>query len=158
MSDWEENSRTPMSTPLRPSFALRSQQSVIRPLEITVLHANPRATAKALRQAALLTRDLPAEIRLLVLQVVPYPLPIEAPDVSMDFTRKSLMEMIAPINIDVRVDIRLGRETSVMLESAFAPASLILAGSRRRWWPTTGNKIARRLQRLGHHVIAQDAE
>ena len=158
MSDWEKNIHTPMRTPSRPSSAPGTGQGARRPLEITVLHTDARETAKALQKVAGLAHDLSAEIRLLVLQVVPYPLPIEAPDVSIDFTRKSLMETIPALDVAIRVDIRVGRDTNVMLDSAFAPASLILAGSRRRWWPTPENRMAKRLRRLGHHVIAKDPE
>jgi len=157
MPDWHKEIESPPSTPPKPSV-LRADPSLSSPLEVTVVHTDALSTLRAIEKVVHLVAGLAAGIRLLVLQVVPYPLPIEEPDVPLEFTRKLLMEMLPPTSLDVRVDIRVGRDTNVMLESAFAPASLIVVGSRRRWWPTPENRIAKRLQRLGHHVIAKDAK
>jgi hypothetical protein len=101
---------------------------------------------------------LAVDIRLLVLQVVPYPLQLEMPDVPLEFTLQSMLETISPLHVDVRVDIRLGRDRAVMLESAFPPASLVIVGHRCRWWLTPENRIARLLRRCGHQVISTDSE
>lgn len=158
MSDWEKNTRTPIRTSSRPSFAVRADPSAPRPLEITVLHTNAQNTVKSLQKVARLAQDLAADIRLLVLQVVPYPLPLEMPDVPLEFTSQNLLETISPLDVDVRVDIRLGRDKEAMLESAFPAASLVIVGRRCRWWPSPENRIARLLRRRGHQVIPTDSE
>ena len=156
MSDWQKNTR--MRTASRPSFAVRADSSSSSPLEITVLHTNAQNTVKSLQNVARLAQDLSADIRLLVLQVVPYPLPLEMPDVPLEFTSQNLLETISPLEVDVRVDIRLGRDQDAMLESAFPPASLVMVGRRYRWWPSSENRIARLLRRRGHQVISTDSE
>ncbi|HEX5226390.1 MAG TPA: hypothetical protein VFW44_01715 [Bryobacteraceae bacterium] len=123
-----------------------------------MLHTNAQITAKSLQKVARLAQDLAADIRLLVLQVVPYPLPLEMPDVPLEFISQNLLETLSPLGVDVRVDIRLGRDKEAMLESAFPPASLIVVGPRRRWWPSPENRIARLLRRQGHQVISTDSE
>lgn len=158
MSDWEKNTRSPMRAPSQPSFAVWTHQSPPRPLEITVLHTNTRATVKALQNVARLSDDLLVDVRILVLQVVPYPLPIDTPDVPLDFTSQRLMAAVSPLNLDVRIEICVGRDKAAMLESALAPASLVVAGSRRQWWPNSENRIAKLLGRLGHQVVSADFE
>jgi hypothetical protein len=121
-------------------------------LEITVLHTNTGATLKAVETAAHLAKDLAADIRLLVLQVVPYPLSLDTPDVSLEFTQKAFSEMASRLNVELRVEIRIGRDKGVMLESAIKPGSIIFIGGRFGWWPFPESRVARR---LGCSVIRQ---
>lgn len=141
----------PMRTP--PQAASRTEAGRRTALEVTVLHTNAHSTVKAIEQVAGLTRGLGASIRLLVLQVVPYPLPIETPDVSVEFTLEKIAEMLAPLDVEVRLEICVGRDRSAMLASAFPPGSLVAVGCRPRWWPSAERKTGKLLRRLGHQVV-----
>jgi len=123
-----------------------------RPVEVTVLHVSTERTLKAVEMATRLSKDLAAEIRLLVLQVVPYPLPLDTPDVPVEFIRNSFAELVAGANVRLQVDIRLGRDRRVMFESAIRPGSVVLIGCPRPWWPTPEMRAAKR---LGCSVIHQ---
>jgi nucleotide-binding universal stress UspA family protein len=101
-----------------------------RPIEITVLHAGTQTTLKAVETATRLAKDLAAEIRLLVLRVVPYPLPLDTPDVPIEFMQSLFLELASRANVELRVDIRIGRDKRLLLESAIQPGSVILIGSR----------------------------
>ena len=158
MLDREKNIRTPIRTVSKPSFAERATPSAPSPLEITVLHTDARSTARMLAGVARLAEGLSAEIRLLVLQVVPYPLPLEMPDVPVDFISQQLMPAVLPTNVNVSIDIRVGRDKAAMLESAFPASSMVAIGRRRRWWPTGSNRVARLLERRGRQVISIDLE
>jgi hypothetical protein len=149
-----------MQPPIRTSSkpTIRADHSAGGSLEITVLHTNAGATSKAIQTAAQLTKGLAADIRLLVLQVVPYPLPLETPDVPLEFTRQRFLEMASHANVEVRVDIRVGRDRHVLLESALNPASVVLIGGKRGWWPTPESRVTRLLKRLGCQVVPTGSE
>jgi len=122
-------------------------------LEVIVLHTPTAGTLKALRTAAGLAEGLAARIRLLVLQVVPYPLSLNAPDVPVTFTRRRFRTIAADANIETHVDIRFGRDQAQMLAGSIKPRSVVVLGGRRRWWPTAESRLAKRLERQGHQVM-----
>jgi len=94
---------------------------------------------------------LAARIRLLVLEVVPYPLDIDVPRVSLDFTKRRFRTVASDARVDTLVDIRLGRDRRGMLESALKPGSVVVL-ERNAWW-TAERRLAKRLERLGHQVV-----
>ena len=127
----------------------------VTPLGVTVVYTDPRPTLTAVSKVAYLARDLVPEIRLLVLQVVPYPLPLERPDVSLRLMAQTFVEFLAPLQLEVHVDIRLGRDRIAMLASSFTRKSMVVLGSGGRWGAMHERNIARFLRRLGHHVILE---
>jgi hypothetical protein len=100
-----------------------------------------------------LADGLRARIRLLVTEVVPYPLSLDAPDIAPEFTQRHFKTIAADARIDTRIDIRLGRDEAQMLESALKPGSVIVMGVRSGWWPTPERRMAKRLKRRGHQII-----
>jgi hypothetical protein len=145
----------------RPRPAPPVNQPVCRlgeaPLEVVVLHSTTSATLHALRTAAQLAEGLAARIRLLVLETVPYPLPVNTPQVPVEFTQRRFRTVAAETSIDTRVDIRLGRDKTQMLESALRPHSLVVLSAKHSWWPTAqrrrARRTAKRLELLGHQVV-----
>jgi hypothetical protein len=127
------------------------------PLEVIVLHTTTSATLQALRIAARLAEGLAARIRLLVLETVPYPLPVNTPQVPVEFTQRRFRTVASETSIDTQVDIRLGRDKAQMLESALQPHSLVVMAAKRSWWPTPekryAKRLAKRLESLGHQVV-----
>jgi hypothetical protein len=120
-------------------------------LEVVVLHTNTKATLWTLKTAAELAAGLAAHIRLLVLEVVPYPLDLESPRVSVEFTQRRFRTVASDARVDTLIDIRLGRERNQMLESALRPGSVVVLEGGA-WW-TRERRLARRLERLGHQVV-----
>jgi len=127
------------------------------PLEVIVLHTTTNATLQALRTAARLAEGLAARIRLLVIETVPYPLPVNNPQVPVEFTKRRFRTVALDTSIDTHVDIRLGRDKKEMLESALNPHSLVVVATKSGWWPTAEKRLAKRLERLGHQVVVCDA-
>jgi hypothetical protein len=127
-------------------------------LEVIVLHTTTKETLEALRAAAGLADGLAARIRLLVLETVPYPLPVNQPQVAVEFTKHRFRTVAAHARIETHVDLRLGRDYRGMLESALKPRSLIVVGGRRGWWPGFHHRLAERLERQGHHVVFSAAK
>jgi hypothetical protein len=122
-------------------------------LEVVVVHTTVEGTLQALRVAAQLARGLHARIRLLVPQVVPYPLPLDGPAIALDFTNRRFRTMASGASIDTSVDIRLGRDRGEILESALDVRSLVVVCRGRGWWPTSERRLARKLESLGHQVV-----
>lgn len=121
--------------------------------EIVVLHTDLETTRHALKAAAKLAAGRAASIRLLAPQVVPYALPIDQPPVATKFVEDNLRAVVSEFAIETSIDVRLCRDLAVALDSALRPVSLVVVGGKKRWWPTRESRLARRLSRLGHHVV-----
>ncbi|HVP00415.1 MAG TPA: hypothetical protein VMT15_20225 [Bryobacteraceae bacterium] len=119
-------------------------------LEVVVLHTTIPETLAALKTAARLADGLSARIRLLVLQVVPYPLPLDQPQVALPFTERRFRTLADNAAIETNVDIHLVRDCNRALESLLEPHSVVVTGTRRHWW---ANRLFRRLERAGHQVV-----
>jgi hypothetical protein len=123
-------------------------------LALTVLYTGVSETLAALREAAGLAFQLGATIRILVLEVVPYPLPLEHPRVEPEFRLRQFQSLWKGEPIETRIDVRLCRDARCCLRDELAPNSLVLVGERRTRWPFTREKrIARFLRAEGHQVI-----
>jgi hypothetical protein len=121
-------------------------------LEIVVLYTEEVKTVNALKMAAELASGL-APVRLLAIQVVPYPLSLDAPPVSVEFLESRFAEMAQEAAVEIAVDIRLARDAGDVVENDLGPHCVVVIGGRRRWWPTASMRLARRLERLGHQVV-----
>jgi hypothetical protein len=106
----------------------------------------------ALKRTGTLAESLGARITLVVAQVVPYPLALTSPPVLLDFQERRFREIAAESPVDIRVQLYLCRDELETLKRVLKPHSLIVIGGRRRWWPTSEQKLARKLQ-TGHEVI-----
>jgi len=135
-----------MAVPFKSSWpAVVAEPVSISKLEIVVLHTNVATTVSALKMAAELASGL-APVRLLAVQVVPFPLSLDAPPVSAEFLENRFVEMVKEAAVEASVDIRLCRD-------AADACVVVIGGRRRRWWPTAAMRLARRLERLGHQVV-----
>jgi len=122
-------------------------------LEVVVIHTGTDGTFRASRTAAALATGLAARIRLLVLEVVPYALSLNAPNIPVEFTRRHFRTIALCARIDAHIDIRIGRDTARMLDAALKTRSVIVMGIRPGWWPTSQRRLAKRLTRQGHWVL-----
>lgn len=121
--------------------------------EVVVVHTTTTGTVEALKTAASLARDLGARIRVLVPQIVPFPLPLAAPPVPAEFTERRFRTVIAGARIETRVDIRVCRDRVQMVSSSLKPRSLVVMAPGAPWWPWPEVWLARQLRRQGHHVV-----
>lgn len=124
-----------------------------RPLEVNVLCTGVPTTVKAMESAVELARGLNARLRLLVAQVVPYAVPLETPPVLVEFQEALFRDLAQGYGVETRVDIFLCRDAGEAFVRQLSPHSVVVLGTRKRWWPTTEEKLARRLRRLGHEVL-----
>lgn len=122
-------------------------------MEIVVLHTTVTETLQALKTAAHLASGLSARIRLLVLEIVPYPLPLDRPNVPLPFTRRRFRTLAASSSAETNIDIHLVRDPDKTIESVLEPHSVVVMGARRSWWPNAHTRVAKRLERMGHQVV-----
>ncbi len=127
-------------------------------LEIAVVFTAAVPTIAALKRAGALADRLSARINLVVPQIVPYPLPLESPPVLLDFSEKKFREIALESPVETNVQIYLCRDQLDTLKSVLAPSSLVVIGSRKRWWPTREKSLAWKLRRAGHEVIFAETE
>jgi hypothetical protein len=117
-----------------------------RQLNLKVIFTDLPRTAAALAAAQSLARGLRARITLLVAQVVPYPLPLDQPDVPMEFTAR-LLESVA--FEDTAIEIYLCRDRNETLRRVLGPDSLVVIGARKwRDWRLTSI-----IRRSGRRVV-----
>jgi len=121
-------------------------------LDLKVIFTDLPRTAAALETARAMASGLSARITVLVAQVVPYPLPLGAPPVPVEFTRR-LMESV-PADENTTVEILLCRDRYESLHNALPVDSVVIVGARRRhWWPSWERRLARILRHEGRRVL-----
>jgi hypothetical protein len=128
------------------------------PLEVVVMFTDVPSTLNALKTAAELAHNLSGRIRLLAPQVVPYPLPLESPQVSRQFIQRRFQTLAAHGSVDTHVELCLCRDRGDALCQSLESAALVVMGVHRSWWPTAEKALARKLRRKGHHVILVNTE
>jgi hypothetical protein len=127
-------------------------------LNISVVFTSIDATLAALKEAGNLASNLGACITLVVPQIVPYPLPLTGPPVPVDFNERRLRVIANKCRVETRVSIYLCRNALETLQSVLKPHSLVVLGSRKRWWPTAEKRLAVKLRHLGHQVVVTERE
>ena len=122
-------------------------------LQLCVIFTNAEGTKGALRAANCLAHDLDTRVVLLVPQMVPYPLPLEHPPVSAEFTERALSRFASEQELEVSIKVYLCRDRNETIRRALAPDSFVVIGTQKRWWPSRDKMLARLLRRDGHSVI-----
>jgi hypothetical protein len=127
-------------------------------LNISVVFTSVDATLAALKEAGNLASSLGGRITLIVPQIVPYPLPLTSPPVSVDFNERRLRVIASDCRVETRVSIYLCRDPLETLKSVLQPHSVVVVGSRKRWWPTAEKRLAAQLRRAGHEVVVTERD
>ncbi len=122
-------------------------------LEVLVIFTDAAGTLAALQLADGLTQKLEAHIRLLMPYEVPYALPLTQPAVPVEFLEGQIRALARDTRLEIAAHIYLCRDKGRTLELLLRPHSLIVVGGKKRWRPTSAQKLAQALQKGGHHVI-----
>jgi hypothetical protein len=126
-------------------------------LNITVVFTSVASTLSALRRAGTLANRLHAHITVIVPQVVPYPLSLTSPPVSVDFTQRRFHVLASESPIETTVRVCPCRNRVETLLDVLKPHSLVVIGGAKRWWPTQEKRLSRELRRSGHEVLFVEA-
>ena len=133
-------------------------EEINSPLSINVVFTSVDATLAALKQAGTLAHRLAAHITLVVLQIVPYPLPLTSPPVLQDWNERRFRVMANHSSVETTIHLYLCCDRLQTLMSVLKPRSLVVIGGRQHWWPTHEKALARTLRRAGHEVIFTGTE
>ncbi|HEY7306579.1 MAG TPA: hypothetical protein VH601_20815 [Bryobacteraceae bacterium] len=142
------NERSHLALPVRPDYEEHNEQKLC----ISVVFTNEPATMVALKRAAELAAQLNARIRIVMPQVVPYPLPIDRPTVDPAFRARRFLNLSLGGALDIQIDVRLCRNSWDGLTQALAPQSVVvIGGSNRRF--ARERRLMRRLALAGYDVV-----
>jgi len=127
-------------------------------LNVAVVFTSVESTLAALKEAGGLANSLGTRIKLVVPQVVPYPLPLDSPPVLVEFNENRFRVIARESPVETSVQIYLCRDPFEMLASVLRPGSIVVLGGRKRWWPTKEERLARQLRRAGYEVLFKETE
>lgn len=133
-------------------------QAAPHSFEIVVLFTTVRETLSALQAAGRLAQGVATGIRLLVPQVVPYPLPLDEPPVPSGHLIREFQLVLEDSQLETRIDVRRCRDQWQTIHNALRPRSVLVIGGPRGWWPSKKYRIAARLRADGHQVIFSSPE
>ena len=122
-------------------------------LLINVLYTTPQETRFALKRATELSASLNAQIVLIVAQIVPFPLDLDAPPVAPDFASHQIRSLTEGIDVELAGRIYLCRDRRQTFLHVLRAQSVTVLGLRRRWFFSATERLARALRRGGHQVI-----
>ena len=121
-------------------------------LEIVVPYSSPEMTAKVVDRAAALSAGLNVILKLVAVYVAPYPTELRCPAATERHLTARLTELAERTSLPACVEILVARDRVEAFRQVLRPGSAVLLGSRKHFWHTREEKLARNLARQGHHV------
>ncbi len=142
---------------MRTSLRLRVDPGTLeaapeRRLEIDVLYTQPDLTRRVMERAMILTRGLDARITVLAVHAAPYPAPLGCPSAVHAFLVEHLVELCAKSPLPAEARIIVARSSYEGFRRALKPESIVLLATRKRFWRTPEQRLARALAADGHRV------
>jgi hypothetical protein len=122
-------------TGLLPALESRRQG----PLDLVVPYVNPALTARAFAAALKLADGCNATMTLMAVHVLPYPAPLECQEGIRQRLEAELTAVFA-------------RDREEAYLALLRRESLVVIGTKDRWWPTGEERFARKLAAHGHSV------
>jgi hypothetical protein len=120
---------------------------------VALLFTSPEATVSALEKTAALLAGLNARIKLVAVETVPYTLALNNPPVPLAFNEQRLLDIARESPIETTAHLYVCRCPLETLTSVLKPGSILVVGTRNRWWPTWEHKLGRKLESAGLRVV-----
>ncbi len=121
-------------------------------LHIAVPYIQPDRTRRVMEQAAALAHDLDARITLLAVHSAPYPAPLRCPTAVHAFLIERLAELCAIAPLPTEAHLVVARSFHEGFRRALKPESVVLLPTRKSFWRTPEQRLARALAADGHRV------
>ena len=147
-----------MKLAVRASAPVSAPEILSPQLEVNVVYTRLPGAAETLHAASGLARGLGARVTVHVPQVIPYPLELKAPPVSVPFAEQQLLAMASEQPVETNIQLYLCRDLTETIRRVLKPESVVVIGGRKRWWSTPEKKLAAILRRDGHRVILTHAD
>lgn len=132
------------------------QTQPVAELDLVIPFTTPDLTRAAVGAANLMGAGLHAAVRLIKVQVVPFPLQLNQSPVYVDFLKQQLEQLDSALPI--AREIRLARDFETGLEGALDPDSVVILATRKRPWKTRTERLAASLRKVGHKVVLVSGE
>jgi hypothetical protein len=121
-------------------------------LWVVIPYTSPELTKAALCHAGVCT-DLEVHVSLLDVQIVPFHRSLNDPPIDTKFSAQRLRDLVCGARVSGRADVVYARDWFDGFRRVLHPASLVIVCSKRRWWRTREEKLARILTKAGHHGV-----
>ncbi len=135
-----------------PSIKPARQFDAAAAIEIVVPYTSPQITAQVVEGAAGLSAGLNVILKIVAVHVVPYPAELRCPAAMAQHLTARLAELAGRTNLPACTQIVVSRDRDEGFRQILPPGSAVLLGSRKRFWRTREEKLARSLSRQGHQV------
>ncbi|MBS1826817.1 MAG: hypothetical protein JST93_15980 [Acidobacteria bacterium] len=125
-------------------------------MEVVVLFTDVPATLPALRTAQQFAQGPDTRIRVLMPQLVPYPLAVDKPAAAPETMERQFHALVSTAQMTgacIMAEIVLCRELWDALQARLRPHAVVVVGRRSGWWPKPEDRLAGRLRAAGHHVV-----
>ena len=121
---------------------------------VYVVATTAEGTEFALATAGRLADGLDVQIIILVPHVVPYPLALDDDTEASSAIARHYSAIASAIGLDATVRLCRCRSPRDVFRSHLRERSIVVVGGcRHRLWPTSAERLARRLERQGHQVL-----
>jgi hypothetical protein len=120
--------------------------------DFVVPYTNHDLTAEVLERAATYAGGLNARVKLIAVYVSPYPADLVCPKSTEEHLIARMSRMAAQSSLPVSVQLVVARDREEGFRHVLPAASTVLMGTRKHWWRTGEERLARGLTRDGHHV------
>jgi len=121
-------------------------------LWVVIPYTTPELTKVAVRHAAVCT-DLNVYVSLVDIQVVPFPCPLDQPPIDKEFSQRRLRDLFAQSGLPGGTEVLYTRDWLEGFRRLLEPHSLVILATKKRWWRTREDKLARALAKAGHQVM-----
>ena len=121
-------------------------------LEIVVPYTEWSLTEAVLKRAAGLTAGLSARVLLVAIHTVPYPAQFECQAAVHSHLVEQVVELAGRCTLAVEPQVVLARSRVDGFRHVLSERSTVLVGTRKHWWRTQEEVLARALVRDGYNV------
>ncbi len=132
-------------------FEVIEREADCAPLDLVVPFTTPQLTRLAMHAANRMAAGIKAGIRLVKVQIVPFPMDVEQSPVALAFIREQLQHFES--KLPAEPVIRLARDFEPGLLGALKTDSVVVIGHRKRAWRTREERLASRLKQSSYHVV-----
>jgi hypothetical protein len=122
-------------------------------MEIVVPYTEWSVTQALLKRLVELTAGLNARVTLVAIHTVPYPATFGCPTSVHAHLVEQLVDLASHCPIPVTPQVVLARGREEGFQFILQPDATVLVGSRKRFWRTDEEKLARTLARSGVKVV-----
>jgi len=122
-------------------------------IELAIPYTESSLTGAVLERAAALATGLNARITLVAVHAAPYPLELGCPSATRAFLVERLVHLAGRCDLPVTAQLVMARSQEEGFRFALHRKATVLIGSRKRFWRTAEEKLARALVRDGRQVV-----